>query len=162
MSQPLHCLPHSDVVHMAANRQRADQHIVWRKARLKHGCHLCWQIRFKRIGIYKYIIWIERLAILIASINAIGKIKVDGFRAHNGRGAFILGAAHAHGLLGAYLIANKLLPHDQQSARFTGAQGHYLKRAGHVDIELALVGGKLAGVRIIGQAEIVFETILTL
>ena len=68
----------------------------------------------------------------------------------------------AHGLLGAYLIANKLLPHDQQSARFTGAQGHYLKRAGHVDIELALVGDKLAGVRIIGQAEIVFETTLTL
>ncbi len=71
-------------------------------------------------------------------------------------------SGNAHGLLGAYLLANKLLPHDDRSVRFVGAQGHYLKRAGRVEIELGLVDGKLDNVLIIGQAEIVFETTLTL
>ncbi len=71
-------------------------------------------------------------------------------------------SGNAHGLLGAYLVANQLLPHDNHSVRFVGAQGHYLKRAGRVEIELKLVDGKLDSVLIIGQAEIVFETTLTL
>lgn len=71
-------------------------------------------------------------------------------------------SGNAHGLLGTYLLANNLLSHDDTVARFTGAQGHYMNRAGQVDIELELTRGKLNSVWIIGQAEILFETTITL
>jgi len=42
---------------------------------------------------------VERFAVSIAAVNAIGHVKVDGLRAYDRRGAFVLRAAHAHGLL---------------------------------------------------------------
>jgi PhzF family phenazine biosynthesis protein len=67
-------------------------------------------------------------------------------------------SGNAHGLLGAYLAEQGLLPHDGTSARFTGAQGHHLHRAGRVDVELEFSQGKLDGVWIVGQAVEIFET----
>jgi PhzF family phenazine biosynthesis protein len=71
-------------------------------------------------------------------------------------------SGNAHGLLGAYLVAQKLLQHSGASARFAGAQGHHLHRPGRVDVELDFSDGKLDGVWIVGQAVQVFETTLEL
>jgi len=71
-------------------------------------------------------------------------------------------SGNAHGLLGAYLAEQGLLPHTGDSAQFTGAQGHHLHRAGRVDVELEFTGGKLDGVWIVGQAVEIFETEMTL
>ncbi len=67
-------------------------------------------------------------------------------------------SGNAHGLLGAYLAEQGLLPHPGATAQFTGAQGHHLQRAGRVDVELEFSAGKLDGVWIVGQAVLVFET----
>lgn len=67
-------------------------------------------------------------------------------------------SGNAHGLLGAYLAEQGLLPHTDSTARFTGAQGHHLNRSGRVDVELEFASGKVDGVWIIGQAVEVFET----
>ena len=45
-------------------------------------------------------------------------------------------SGNAHGLLGAYLAEQGLLPHSGPTAQFTGAQGHHVHRAGRVDVEL--------------------------
>jgi PhzF family phenazine biosynthesis protein len=71
-------------------------------------------------------------------------------------------SGNAHGLLGAYLLEHGLLQHDGAAAKFTGAQGHHLHRAGRVDVELELGGGKLDGVWIVGQAVEIFETAMEL
>jgi PhzF family phenazine biosynthesis protein len=71
-------------------------------------------------------------------------------------------SGNAHGLLGAYLAEQGLLAQDAGTARFTGAQGHHLHRAGRVDVELEFTGGKLDGVWIVGQAVEIFETEMTL
>lgn len=67
-------------------------------------------------------------------------------------------SGNAHGLLGAYLAEHGLLPHTDGIAKFTGAQGHHLNRAGRVDVELEFPDGKLDAVWIIGQAVEIFET----
>jgi PhzF family phenazine biosynthesis protein len=71
-------------------------------------------------------------------------------------------SGNAHGLLGAYLTEQGLLTHSGATARFTGAQGHHLHRAGRVDVELEFSAGKLEGVWIVGQAVEIFETEMTL
>jgi len=71
-------------------------------------------------------------------------------------------SGNAHGLLGAYLAEQGLLTQDGGTARFTGAQGHHLHRAGRVDVELEFTDGKLDGVWIVGQAVEIFETEMTL
>jgi len=71
-------------------------------------------------------------------------------------------SGNAHGLLGAYLAEQGLLPHDGATARFTGAQGHHVHRAGRVDVELEFSQGKLDGVWIVGQAVEIFETEMVL
>ncbi len=70
-------------------------------------------------------------------------------------------SGNAHGLLGAYLADQGLLAHPDDIARFTGAQGHHLHRAGRVDVELEVTDGKLDGVWIVGQAVELFETSMT-
>jgi PhzF family phenazine biosynthesis protein len=70
-------------------------------------------------------------------------------------------SGNAHGLLGAYLAEQGLLPHAGDTARFTGAQGHHLNRAGRIDVELEFKDGKLDGVWIVGQAVSIFETEMT-
>ncbi len=71
-------------------------------------------------------------------------------------------SGNAHGLLGAYLAEQGLLAHSDGMAKFTGAQGHHLHRAGRIDVELEFVQkdnqGKLDGVWIVGQAASIFET----
>jgi PhzF family phenazine biosynthesis protein len=67
-------------------------------------------------------------------------------------------SGNAHGLLGAYLTEQGLLPHAGATAQFTGAQGHHVHRAGRVDVELEFKDGKLDGVWIVGQAVQIFET----
>jgi PhzF family phenazine biosynthesis protein len=67
-------------------------------------------------------------------------------------------SGNAHGLLGAYLAEQGLLPHEGATAKFTGAQGHHVHRAGRVDVELEFSEGKLDGVWIVGQAVSIFET----
>jgi PhzF family phenazine biosynthesis protein len=69
-------------------------------------------------------------------------------------------SGNAHGLLGAYLAEQGLLPHSGALARFTGAQGHHVHRAGRIDVELEFTEGKLDGVWIVGQAVQIFETSL--
>jgi PhzF family phenazine biosynthesis protein len=71
-------------------------------------------------------------------------------------------SGNAHGLLGAYLAEQGLLPHSTAIAQFTGAQGHHLHRAGRVDVELEFTDGKLDGVWIVGQAVEIFETGMSL
>jgi PhzF family phenazine biosynthesis protein len=71
-------------------------------------------------------------------------------------------SGNAHGLLGAYLAEQGLLPHPGATAQFTGAQGHHVHRAGRVDVELEFTQGKLDGVWIVGQAVEIFETSMTL
>jgi len=67
-------------------------------------------------------------------------------------------SGNAHGLLGAYLVDHGLLQHGGTTAKFTGAQGHHVHRAGRVDVELEFSEGKLDGVWIVGQAVSIFET----
>jgi PhzF family phenazine biosynthesis protein len=71
-------------------------------------------------------------------------------------------SGNAHGLLGAYLAEQGLLPHAGPMAQFTGAQGHHVHRAGRVDVELEFTEAKLDGVWIVGQAVEIFETSMTL
>jgi PhzF family phenazine biosynthesis protein len=71
-------------------------------------------------------------------------------------------SGNAHGLLGAYLAEQGLLPHEGSTAQFTGAQGHHVHRAGRVDVELEFNDGKLDGVWIVGQAVEIFETEMNL
>jgi len=67
-------------------------------------------------------------------------------------------SGNAHGLLGAYLFSQHLLePHGDRAA-FGAAQGHFVNRPGHIDVELEFAGGSLAAVWIIGQAVSIFET----
>jgi PhzF family phenazine biosynthesis protein len=74
-------------------------------------------------------------------------------------------SGNAHGLLGAYLADQGLLQHAGATAKFTGAQGHHLNRAGRVDVELEFTQkdgeNKLDGVWIIGQAASIFETAIS-
>jgi PhzF family phenazine biosynthesis protein len=67
-------------------------------------------------------------------------------------------SGNAHGLLGAYLAEQGLLTHSGAIAKFTGAQGHHVHRAGRVDVELEFSDGKVDGVWIVGQAVEIFET----
>jgi PhzF family phenazine biosynthesis protein len=71
-------------------------------------------------------------------------------------------SGNAHGLLGAYLAEQGLLPHEGASAQFTGAQGHHVHRAGRVDVQLEFSQGKLDGVWIVGQAVEIFQTEMVL
>jgi PhzF family phenazine biosynthesis protein len=72
-------------------------------------------------------------------------------------------SGNAHGLLGAYLAEQGLLQLAGGTAKFKGAQGHHLNRAGRVDVELEFAAtqenhSKLDGVWIVGQAVSIFET----
>jgi PhzF family phenazine biosynthesis protein len=74
-------------------------------------------------------------------------------------------SGNAHGLLGAYLADQGLLAHVDGTAKFTGAQGHHVHRAGRVDVELEFAQRdgeqRLDGVWIVGQAVSIFETSLS-
>lgn len=71
-------------------------------------------------------------------------------------------SGNAHGLLGAYLAQHGLLKPQDGRAAFTGAQGHSMHRPGRVDVELEFTDNALAGVWIVGQATLVFDTTIEL
>ena len=71
-------------------------------------------------------------------------------------------SGNAHGMLGAYLWQQGLLPVAKSGAHFTGAQGHHMGRAGRVRIDVHTTADKLSGVSIRGQAVVVFETRVSL
>ncbi len=68
-------------------------------------------------------------------------------------------SGNAHGLLGAHLLEQGLLPVREGRAGFRGAQGHHMGRAGQVGIQLDVdARGRCAGAHIEGAAVLVFQT----
>jgi PhzF family phenazine biosynthesis protein len=72
-------------------------------------------------------------------------------------------SGNAHGMLGVYLLQQGLLAATDGAARFVGHQGRFLDRPGTVEVEVTAAAGKRAtGVRVTGDAVIVFQAELTL
>ncbi len=72
-------------------------------------------------------------------------------------------SGNAHGMLGVYLMQQGLLAADDGAARFIGHQGRFVGRPGTVDVEVTAAAGKRAtGVRVTGDAVIVYQAELTL
>jgi PhzF family phenazine biosynthesis protein len=72
-------------------------------------------------------------------------------------------SGNAHGMLGVYLLQQGLLAATDGAARFVGHQGKFVDRPGTVDVEVTAAAGKRAtGVRVTGDAVIVFQAELTL
>lgn len=72
-------------------------------------------------------------------------------------------SGNAHGMLGVYLLQQGLLTAADGTARFVGHQGRFVDRPGTVDVEVTAAAGKRAtGVRVTGDAVIVFQAELTL
>jgi len=72
-------------------------------------------------------------------------------------------SGNAHGMLGVYLLQHGLLAADDGTARFIGHQGRFVDRPGTVEVEVTAAAGKRAtGVRVTGDAVIVFQAELTL
>ena len=71
-------------------------------------------------------------------------------------------SGNAHGMLGAYLVANGLLPVRVGRASFVGRQGDSLGRPGEVGVEIEGESGHPRRVRISGTARIVYQATLTL
>jgi len=72
-------------------------------------------------------------------------------------------SGNAHGMLGVYLLQQGLLAAENGTARLTGHQGRFVDRPGTVDVEVTAAAGKRAtGVRVTGDAVIVFQAELTL
>jgi PhzF family phenazine biosynthesis protein len=67
-------------------------------------------------------------------------------------------SGNAHGMLGVYLVLNGLLaPGADRMSRFVGHQGRFVERPGRVDVEVTASGRRATGVRVTGDAVIVFE-----
>jgi PhzF family phenazine biosynthesis protein len=67
-------------------------------------------------------------------------------------------SGNAHGMLGVYLVHNGLLVPDADGASgFVGYQGRFVERPGVVDVEVTASGRRATGVRVTGDAVIVFE-----
>ncbi len=72
-------------------------------------------------------------------------------------------SGNAHGMLGVYLLQQGLLAAEDGTARFVGHQGRFVDRPGTVDVEVTAAAGKRAtGVRVTGDAVIVFQAELML
>jgi PhzF family phenazine biosynthesis protein len=71
-------------------------------------------------------------------------------------------SGNAHGMLGAYLVANKLLPLKDGRARFRGYQGRAMSRPGEVEVEVQTEGGAPSKILMSGTARIVFTTEIAL
>jgi PhzF family phenazine biosynthesis protein len=80
-------------------------------------------------------------------------------------------SGNAHAMLGVYLLHHGIIgPARTPAARsaappsstieFTGAQGHHLGRPGRVTVALNLARALLESVSVVGEAVIVFETVL--
>ena len=71
-------------------------------------------------------------------------------------------SGNAHGMLGAYLVANGLLPLKDGRARFRGYQGRAMSRPGEVEVEVQTEGGVPVRILMSGTARVVFTTDITL
>jgi PhzF family phenazine biosynthesis protein len=71
-------------------------------------------------------------------------------------------SGNAHGMLGAYLVANQLLPLKDGRARFRGYQGRAMSRPGEVEVEVQTEGGAPSRILMRGTARVVFTTEITL
>jgi PhzF family phenazine biosynthesis protein len=72
-------------------------------------------------------------------------------------------SGNAHGMLGVYLLQHGLLVANDGAARFVGHQGRFVDRPGTVEVEVTAAAGRRAtGVRVIGDAVIVFHAELNI
>src|SRR5512137_1129931 len=71
-------------------------------------------------------------------------------------------SGNAHGMLGVYLLHNGLLAPTEGDASFVGLQGRFVERPGRVEVTVACSGKRASGVRVTGDAVIVFEASLPL
>jgi PhzF family phenazine biosynthesis protein len=72
-------------------------------------------------------------------------------------------SGNAHGMLGVYLLHHGLLQTGSDGvARFSGRQGRFVERPGHVDVEVVASGRRATGVRVSGDAVIVYQAELPL
>lgn len=71
-------------------------------------------------------------------------------------------SGNAHGMLGVYLVHNGLLPVTDGTASFIGHQGRFVDRPGQVEVAVAASGKRATGVRVTGDAVIVYEASLPL
>lgn len=71
-------------------------------------------------------------------------------------------SGNAHGMLGVYLLNNGLLHAEQGRVSFVGHQGRFVERPGHVEVTVFASGKRATGVRVTGDAVIVYEAALPL
>jgi PhzF family phenazine biosynthesis protein len=71
-------------------------------------------------------------------------------------------SGNAHGMLGVYLLHNGLLTATKGVARFIGHQGRFVERPGQVEVAVSASGKRASGVRVTGDAVIVYEAALPL
>jgi PhzF family phenazine biosynthesis protein len=71
-------------------------------------------------------------------------------------------SGNAHGMLGVYLLHYGLLAPKDGKASFVGLQGRFVDRPGRVDVNVACSGKRASGVRVSGDAVIVYEAVLPL
>jgi predicted PhzF superfamily epimerase YddE/YHI9 len=65
-------------------------------------------------------------------------------------------------MLGVYMLHNGLLAPVDGVASFVGHQGRFVERPGHVEVTVAASGKRATGVRVTGDAVIVYEAALPL
>jgi PhzF family phenazine biosynthesis protein len=71
-------------------------------------------------------------------------------------------SGNAHGMLGVYLLQHGLLQARDGVASFVGHQGAFVDRPGQVEVEVVASGRRATGVRVTGDAVIVYEAALPL
>ncbi|HET7201895.1 MAG TPA: PhzF family phenazine biosynthesis isomerase [Steroidobacteraceae bacterium] len=71
-------------------------------------------------------------------------------------------SGNAHGMLGVYLLQHGLLQPSNGVASFVGHQGAFVDRPGQVEVAVAASGKRATGVRVTGDAVIVYEAELPL
>jgi PhzF family phenazine biosynthesis protein len=71
-------------------------------------------------------------------------------------------SGNAHGMLGVYLLHHGLLAPHKGVASFVGHQGRYVERPGRVEVTVSSSGKRATGVRVTGDAVIVYEASLPL
>jgi PhzF family phenazine biosynthesis protein len=71
-------------------------------------------------------------------------------------------SGNAHGMLGVYMLHNGLLVPTDGVASFVGHQGRFVERPGHVEVTVSSSGKRATGVRVTGDAVIVYEAALPL
>ncbi|HEX5650480.1 MAG TPA: PhzF family phenazine biosynthesis isomerase [Steroidobacteraceae bacterium] len=69
-------------------------------------------------------------------------------------------SGNAHGMLGVYLLHHGLLQPVHGRASFVGNQGAFVDRPGQVEVTVSSSGKRATGVRVTGDAVIVYEAAL--